>query len=78
MTVTFTVEEITALAAAEQSSRTAAIIYFTQTVPFYSEDEKELKDLTNTIIDKLRAMTDTQYSGLDFSTAIDTSEPEDL
>lgn len=78
MTVTFTTEETTALAAAQQPSRTAAIIYFTQALPFYSKDENELKDFTNTLIDKLRAMTDSQYSGLDLSTAIDTSESDEL
>lgn len=80
MTVTLTVEEITALAAAKQTSRTAAIIYFTQSLPFYSkdEDEKYALEFTNTLIMKLKAMTDTQFNGLTFDTAIDTTEPEEV
>lgn len=77
MTVTFTVEEMTALKEANQPSRTAAIVFFTQGLPFYGEDEKELMGFTNALIDKLKAMTDTQYEGLDFDTAIDTTEPDD-
>lgn len=77
MTVTFTVEEITALASAKQPSRTAAIAFFTQGLPFYGEDEKEPVSFTNALIDKLKTMTDTQYEGLDFDTAIDTTEPDE-
>lgn len=78
MTITFTVEEMTALKEANQPSRTAAIVFFTQGLPFYDEDENELVDFTYALIDKLKAMTDTQYSGLDFDIALDTTEPEEI
>ncbi len=76
MTVTLTVEELTALASAKQPNRTSAIVFLEQGLPFYGEDEKELVDFTNVLIDKLKAMTDTQYSGLNFDTAIDIIESE--
>jgi hypothetical protein len=76
MTIYLTNEEATALSVAKQPNRTAAIMYFLNTLPFYNKDEKELIDLTNTLIEKLRAMSDTQFNGLDLSNAIDIIEPD--
>lgn len=74
MTVTFTNEEITAVYEAHQPDRSSAIIFFENTLPFYREDEKDLLKLTETIIDKLKSMSDKQYDGLDYSNVIDTSD----
>lgn len=74
MTVHFTNEEITAVYEAHQPSRNSAIIYFQSALPFYREDEKELLNFTETLIDKLKTMSDVQYNGLDYSNVIDTSD----
>lgn len=74
MTVNFTNEEITAVYEAHQPDRNSAIIFFENTLPFYRENEKDLLKLTETIIDKLKSMSDKQYDGLDYSNVIDTSD----
>lgn len=74
MTITFTNEEITALYEAHQPNRQSAIIFFQNTLPFYSNNEKDLVSFTETLIEKLKNMSDKQYDGLDYSNVIDTSD----
>ena len=75
MTINFTVEEITALSTANQPNRIAAITFFSQGLPFYSEEEKDPYNFANELINKLKAITDSQYTGLNFDTAIDITAP---
>lgn len=77
MTVHFTYEELTAIKNANQPNREATIIFYENSLPFYSEDEKEEYEFAKNLINKLKDTSDTQYNGLDFSNAIDISDIED-
>lgn len=75
MTVSFTVEEMITLKEANQPTRISAITFFEQGLSFYSQEERELANYTKSLIEKLKAMTDIQYIGIDFNDTLDFSEP---
>ncbi len=75
--ITLSIEELTALKQANQFTRIEAISFFLATLPHYDESEAELISFTNTLIGKLRSMSNEQYAGLDYSEAIDMSEYEE-
>lgn len=65
------IEEITALKAANQFTRIEAISYFTSTLPHYDESEADMIKFINTLISKLSNMSNEQYAEIDYSLAME-------
>ena len=60
----FQPDEMTLMALYDTGTRNGLIAALKEMRPYMDEDEKALQDMTDTVLEKLDAMTDEQYSEL--------------
>jgi len=75
----FTVEEISLMKmySGLEANRHALISSLKNIIPHFLDEEQEMKDLTSGVIRKLTAMSDNNFSNINFSLALDEELPEE-
>ena len=75
----FTVEEITLmnLYTGLTPNRQILISKLRAVLPYFTEEEQEMKDFTSKVIRKLTAMNDQSFATIDFSLALDEEVVEE-
>ena len=75
----FTVEEITLMKiyTGFTPNRQSLISNLKSVIPHFTDEEQEIKDLTNDVIRKLTAMNGKSFVNIDFSLALDEEAPKE-
>ena len=72
----FTQDEMNLMCIYDTGTRVGLITALTDMRGYLEPDEEELRSLTDSVLEKLRAMTDEEYAGLDLIFDFDEEESD--